>query len=172
MYLELNPFPFMGTSECGPFPSQNNPTPRKFSSLPKPKLEFQDETQITPSEDQQQERKRDEKEEREGEILVSCPRIQTQSFRENKEDDDSGGSGHEDGFRTPTSWDQRIPAIPEFPPAPRKPKSVPASAKRKAACRQILLLDLSSEVESLFPPSLVMDLGKKIKKVRKTNAAM
>lgn len=58
-----------------------------------------------------------------------------------------------DGFRTPTSLDHRIPVVAkQCPPAPRKPKP---SLKRKASqssfssCRHPL--DLSKEVELLFP---------------------
>ncbi|XP_042474839.1 cyclin-dependent protein kinase inhibitor SMR10-like [Macadamia integrifolia] len=77
----------------------------------------------------------------------------------------------DDGFRTPTTLDHRIPAvnIKQCPPAPRKPNSNP---KRKASSssfttrRQLFPLDLSQEIESLFPPALLADLGRKIKKVR------
>nr|GMD67113.1 cyclin-dependent protein kinase inhibitor SMR3-like [Ipomoea batatas] len=50
------------------------------------------------------------------------------------------------------------------PPAPRKPKAVPA--KRRGCCHKRVFLDLSDETESLFPPLLLADLGKKIKKIR------
>ncbi|PPD87572.1 hypothetical protein GOBAR_DD15477 [Gossypium barbadense] len=73
-----------------------------------------------------------------------------------------------DGFKTPTSLDHKIPAatILKCPPAPRKPKSLPiisSPAKRKSLRRRILL-DLTKEIESLFPPALIADLGNKIKK--------
>ncbi|GMI97101.1 hypothetical protein like AT2G28870 [Hibiscus trionum] len=72
----------------------------------------------------------------------------------------------DDGFKTPTSLDHKIPGILKCPPAPRKPKSLPIlSAKRKAFRRRILL-DFTKEMECLFPPALLADLGNKIKKVR------
>ncbi|KAA3456723.1 cyclin-dependent protein kinase inhibitor SMR3-like [Gossypium australe] len=74
-----------------------------------------------------------------------------------------------DGFKTPTSLDHKIlaAAILKCPPAPRKPKSLPiisSPAKRKSLRRRILL-DLTKEIESLFPPALIADLGNKIKKI-------
>lgn len=67
------------------------------------------------------------------------------------------GGGHnedDEGFKTPTSPHQMIPlAIEHCPPAPRKPRAIPARAKiRKASGRgRRLHLDLSDEVEALFP---------------------
>ncbi|KAK7272073.1 hypothetical protein RJT34_28455 [Clitoria ternatea] len=68
-------------------------------------------------------------------------------------DDDS-----EEGFKTPTSSDHKIPAILECPGAPKKTKSRPAT-KRKASCRRRIALDFSMELEPLFPTSSVVDLG-------------
>lgn len=98
---------------------------------------------------------------------VSSLRIKTPSrgeIKKDREDDDEDG----DGFRTPTCLEQRIPLVPQFPPAPRKPKSTP-SRKRKWACGGGIILDSWSEVEALFPSSLVADPGGKVKKVRKVN---
>ncbi|GMH10159.1 hypothetical protein Nepgr_012000 [Nepenthes gracilis] len=82
-----------------------------------------------------------------------------------------------DGFRTPTSLDHKIPEIrPCCPPPPRKlmPKQ---SRKRKFSDPEIRsgrhsisssnrLLDLTVEVESMFPPLLQANIGRKIKKAR------
>ncbi|XP_039026374.1 cyclin-dependent protein kinase inhibitor SMR10-like [Hibiscus syriacus] len=73
---------------------------------------------------------------------------------------------NDDGFKTPTSLDHRIPAILKCPPAPRKPKSLPIKSPKRKAFRRRILLDLTKEMESLFPPALLADLGNKIKKVR------
>ncbi|XP_061354195.1 cyclin-dependent protein kinase inhibitor SMR10-like [Gastrolobium bilobum] len=62
-----------------------------------------------------------------------------------------------DGFKTPTTSEHKIPAILPCPPAPRKPKTLP-STKRKAYRRRIVL-DLSQEIESLFPTPFSVDLG-------------
>lgn len=78
------------------------------------------------------------------------------------------GGDHNDGFKTPTSLDNKIPAILPCPPAPRKPKSTISKTKRKAN-RRLVFLDLTSEIESLFPPTVLADLGGKIKKVRQGN---
>jgi len=52
----------------------------------------------------------------------------------------------EDGFKTPTHFDNRIPMTKQCPLAPRKTK--PHMKRRKAQCKQ--LLDVSREVELLF----------------------
>ncbi|XP_062084942.1 uncharacterized protein LOC133791070 [Humulus lupulus] len=75
-----------------------------------------------------------------------------------------------DGFKTPTSVDTKIPVVLPCPPAPRKPKSTILKTKRKANRRRVLL-DLTSEIESLFPPTVLADLGSKIKKVRQSGNA-
>ncbi|XVF76631.1 hypothetical protein PTKIN_Ptkin13bG0281800 [Pterospermum kingtungense] len=81
---------------------------------------------------------------------------------------------HDDGFRTPTSLDHKIPVIKQCPPAPRKPKPLPSN-KRKASpsggstsprARMSPQLDFSQEVESLFPRPLLADLHRKVKKTR------
>ncbi|KAG4191507.1 hypothetical protein ERO13_A07G098000v2 [Gossypium hirsutum] len=87
------------------------------------------------------------------ELKLPCPKVDDEEDRNN------------DGFKTPTSSDHKIPVILKCPPAPRKPKSLPISPKRKAFGRRILL-DFTKEMESLFPPALLADLGNKIKKVR------
>lgn len=58
---------------------------------------------------------------------------------ENEEDED-------DGFKTPTHFDNRIQIPKQCPLAPRKTK--PHMKRRKAQCKQ--LLDVSREVELLF----------------------
>ncbi|XP_027343396.1 uncharacterized protein LOC113855967 [Abrus precatorius] len=64
------------------------------------------------------------------------------------EDDDSN-----EGFKTPTSSDHKIPVILECPGAPRKRPPT----KRKACDRRIVR-DLCKELESLFPTPSVVDL--------------
>lgn len=73
----------------------------------------------------------------------------------------------DEGFKTPTSSDHKIPVILQCPPAPRKPKPIPSRRKRKANCPPRILLDLSKQIDSLFPSPL--DLGSKIKKVKHGN---
>lgn len=71
----------------------------------------------------------------------------------------------DDGFKTPTSLDHKI-SITKCPPAPRKPKPF-LSRKRKASppkALTILQLDLSQEIEAVFPSTIVGGLQKKIKK--------
>lgn len=96
-------------------------------------------------------------------VLVSTLKLKIPSAEEFRVDDD------DDVFKTPTSSDKIIPATLRCPPAPRKPKSLP-STKRKACQHRQVFVDVSDEIESLFPPVLLADLGGKIKKkVRKGN---
>ncbi|OVA18350.1 hypothetical protein BVC80_1835g789 [Macleaya cordata] len=89
----------------------------------------------------------------------------------NKQDVDED----DDGFRTPTSLDKKIPVIPvlQCPPAPKKPKSRPSTKRKSSSSHHQLhrhfqiLHDYSEEIESLFPPTLLADLGRKIKKARR-----
>ncbi|KAM6577973.1 hypothetical protein CsatB_029810 [Cannabis sativa] len=83
---------------------------------------------------------------------------------------DDDNHHHNDGFKTPTSVDTKIPVILPCPPAPRKPKSTIQKTKRKVNQRPALL-DLTTEIESLFPPTVLADLGAKIKKVRQSGNA-
>lgn len=135
----------MGISDCVLFFSKNLSSPMESNSLSKPTSEFQENTQA---------------EDKPEEISVSLLRIKTPSRLSSVGEfkDDEGG----DTCTTPTSLDRRIPVVPPCPPAPRKPKSV----KRKAANSRRILLDYSSEVESLFPVCVVADFGGKIKKAR------
>ncbi|CAA0836401.1 Cyclin-dependent protein kinase inhibitor SMR3 [Striga hermonthica] len=55
----------------------------------------------------------------------------------------------EDGFRTPTSSEHRIPAPTVCPPAPRKP-CPKRRRSRSPAARRCLELDASEEVESVL----------------------
>ncbi|GMI69777.1 hypothetical protein HRI_000647000 [Hibiscus trionum] len=79
----------------------------------------------------------------------------------------------DDGFKTPTSLDQKIPEMKQCPPAPRKPKankrrtsaSTSTAAATASTCGN-LQLDLSQVVESWFSASLVDDLHRKVKKAR------
>ncbi|KAM7468086.1 hypothetical protein LguiB_015648 [Lonicera macranthoides] len=76
-----------------------------------------------------------------------------------------------DGFRTPTSLDHKIPVTKQCPPAPRKKREKHfSSRKRKLETPRSgrnLQLDLTDEIESLFPPSVKENLGRRIKKARR-----
>ncbi|KAI3461532.1 hypothetical protein Pfo_018195 [Paulownia fortunei] len=66
---------------------------------------------------------------------------------------DHGEKEADGGCRTPKAVDHKENVPLKCPPPPRKPKSLP-STKRKT---QRVLLDLSNEIESLFPPNLLRD---------------
>ncbi|KAI8015138.1 Cyclin-dependent protein kinase inhibitor SMR3 [Camellia lanceoleosa] len=77
----------------------------------------------------------------------------------------------DDGFKTPTSLDHKIPVNTECPPAPkrrRKSQSSSQSLKRKATTTE---LDLKEEIELLlFAPTIRDDLDRKIKKARRDDS--
>ncbi|KAG6643172.1 uncharacterized protein LOC122275413 [Carya illinoinensis] len=93
--------------------------------------------------------------------VVVCERLSLGELVKVEEDDD--------GFKTPTSLDNKIPAIKQCPPAPRPNKQLPM----KRAKSSIVLkktpqpLNLLEEVEALFPLRIVSDLHRKIKKARR-----
>ncbi|CAA2980133.1 Hypothetical predicted protein [Olea europaea subsp. europaea] len=73
---------------------------------------------------------------------------------------------YDEGFKTPTSSDHKIPVVKQCPAAPRKTRS---STKRKSSpsrIRRRLQLDVSAEIESRFPPRPRDDNEHKIKKAR------
>ncbi|MED6131926.1 hypothetical protein PIB30_014638 [Stylosanthes scabra] len=107
----------------------------------------------------------EEKEEiqQEGIIVLSKQRHQVESRKDQEEHQEID----EDGFKTPTSMDQRIPtASKQCPPAPRKPKPPLLPLKRKQPCSlsspspssccivscRYHPLDLSREVDQLLFP--------------------
>lgn len=132
--------------------------------------------QDSDDDDQQETMNKDEakiKKEEKEEVLVlitdhdeeSTRKTASSSLREldvKVEDDD-------DGFKTPTSLDHKIPVIQQCPSAPRKPK---VSSKRKAAppssrtaCRS-LQFNFSEQIESMFPD---LQCLRKIKKARRAD---
>ncbi|ESQ42423.1 hypothetical protein EUTSA_v10015714mg [Eutrema salsugineum] len=67
-------------------------------------------------------------------------------------------------LETPKNMDIRCYGPPR---PPRKPKATPAMKGRAMWLkRSVVVLDVAREVESMFPPSVLQDFGKKIKKAR------
>lgn len=138
-----------------------------FETVTRPMLKFQNECHDDDSKSSQQhyQARKEEKKEEEGEEEHSDRK---QEFRQPAE---ASIPDEDDGFRTPTSLDHRIPEAKQCPPAPRKPKP---SLKRKASlcnssCSRRHPLELSKEVEILFqtqhnPPS---DSHQSTKKARR-----
>ncbi|XP_051130482.1 uncharacterized protein LOC127251006 [Andrographis paniculata] len=103
----------------------------------------------------------------EKEINAAAGKVTESSPGKQIEGGDGGGDG-EDGFRTPTSSENKIPPVTDCPPAPRKSKNQSSKLKRKAsssspppappqARRRILESDASTEVESIFRPDSGQD---------------
>ncbi|KAH7550039.1 hypothetical protein JRO89_XS13G0124500 [Xanthoceras sorbifolium] len=169
----------MGVSNSEMFLSEKDLNALELNFLARSTLEFEEEhheCQIAPlqeddvfvkREQEEEEKKKIEKEEKQEDkcrILVSSLKIKLPNILgEFKDEEDNN-----DGFKTPTSSDHKMPPVLQCPPAPRKPKSRPLITKRKlpAAAQRRVLHDLSNEIEALFPPVLLADLGNKIKKVR------
>ncbi|XP_073275388.1 uncharacterized protein [Primulina huaijiensis] len=117
----------------------------------------------------------------------SCQEIESESVQENKEEilerdtdhceekreannaenepENSVPGDDDDGFKTPTSSDHKIPAITQCPPPPRKIRTQPSKSKRKAStdrARRNLRFDELVEVGSIFLPARDEDeLGSK-----------
>ncbi|KAG6603657.1 Cyclin-dependent protein kinase inhibitor SMR3, partial [Cucurbita argyrosperma subsp. argyrosperma] len=76
-------------------------------------------------------------------------------------------SDDDDGFRTPTSSDHKIPVVQQCPPAPRRPKPISCSRTlpRTSGVRRGFRVYISDEIaDSIFCPDL---LHQKTKKARK-----
>ncbi|KAK9280284.1 hypothetical protein L1049_013972 [Liquidambar formosana] len=179
MFSEFNSFSFMGMSNSDHLLLSEKDLElelesMEFKFLVRPAFEFPDgcpfveDGDLHQKEEVQEEVREEEKTEN-CEKLVSSLKLKIPSLAEFKVEHDHDD---EDGCRTPTSLDQRIPLILPCPPPPRKPKSLPSTKRKVAPASRKILLDLSNEVESLFPPALLADLGGKMKKVRKGNCTL
>ncbi|XP_031486174.1 cyclin-dependent protein kinase inhibitor SMR2-like [Nymphaea colorata] len=82
--------------------------------------------------------------------------------------EDGAGGVNEDGYRTPTSSEYRIPEVLECPPAPRKPKREFRLKRKRARALQVQEVD-PNEIE-LFLRQILVHLtpesGQKVRKVR------
>ncbi|OAY51808.1 cyclin-dependent protein kinase inhibitor SMR10 [Manihot esculenta] len=158
MFSQFKSISVIGMSNPEMFLSDKDLNSVELNFLVRPTMEFEaGECDVAPLRDGHGDD--EEEEEDKCKFLVSTLKIKLPATREFEIEEDL-----HDGFKTPTSLDQKIPVILPCPPAPRKPKSLPSN-KRKSSRRRVLL-DLSNEIESLFPPALRADLGGKIKKVR------
>lgn len=180
MYSKLKPFSFTGVSNSEMFLSEKDLSSMEISFLVRPPLEFQEADhpccQIAPNfqddESQQQKEERVQEDQQQQEKEEKLCKLQLTPLEINLPSSGEFNShyykknNNEDGFKTPTSSDHKIPAMLKCPPAPRKPKSLPSPKRKDAFRRQKMLLDLTKEIESLFPPALLADLGNKIKTVR------
>ncbi|KAF9599320.1 hypothetical protein IFM89_036618 [Coptis chinensis] len=74
---------------------------------------------------------------------------------------------NDDGFRTPTTLEHKIPVIQNCPPAPKKPKSLPSRKRKGSPNHHRIRVDLSEEIEVSFSPVFLDDLGRKMKKANR-----
>ncbi|KAJ1406885.1 hypothetical protein SESBI_24697 [Sesbania bispinosa] len=112
-----------------------------------------------------------EKDHQEDNVVVTVPTVNLKLEIPSRDVGlEDGYDESNDGFKTPTSSDHKIPAVLECPGAPKKTKTTRLATKRKSpSCRRRIVLDLSTELESMFPMPFVVDLeaGGKNKKVKK-----
>ncbi|KDP35627.1 hypothetical protein JCGZ_09065 [Jatropha curcas] len=110
-----------------------------------------------------------EQEEEESKNTNSCtPELLEEELKASNNVDDDDDEDDNDGFKTPTSLDHKIPLTKQCPPAPTKPSKSSLSSKRKSSnVRASRQLDLSQEVECLFPKPILDDFHRKIKKARR-----
>ncbi|XP_022765817.1 uncharacterized protein LOC111310620 [Durio zibethinus] len=177
MYAEFSRVSLLSMSNSGLFLVKDEEEGSEFDILKRPVLEFQEESQAaaTSSHDDEEREIQGDHEEIKGEennvtatSEESGKKKKMISLGELKATDDD-----DDGFKTPTSLDHKIPVIKQCPPAPRKPKPLPSN-KRKASpsssnsarTRRNLQLDFSQEVESLCPGALLFGLHCKVKIAR------
>ncbi|XP_052175991.1 cyclin-dependent protein kinase inhibitor SMR3-like [Diospyros lotus] len=137
------------------FPLKDDEHQAEFEVSSKPTLEFPAGYEEVSTEDRPKLRDGHHRELDKSELTASCG--------ESKVAEDDA-----DGFKTPTSSAHKIAATVQCPPAPKKARPQP-SRKRKSSSprRRSPPLDLSKEVESMFPPLLPEDSSRKIKKARR-----
>ncbi|KAJ4704691.1 cyclin-dependent protein kinase inhibitor SMR3 [Melia azedarach] len=167
MYSEFNQVFLLGMSNSELFLVKGDQEGVEFDILKRPSTtstEFHDESGITAAANDDRELRQEPADEQ----------VKEDKCRKVIGLGESSATAHEDddGFRTPTSTDHKIPEIKQCPPAPRKSKSTNnPSAKRKSSSvssniRRSLRLDVSEEVNSLFPKPILDDLHRKIKRAR------
>ncbi|KAE8692456.1 putative Transducin/WD40 repeat-like superfamily protein [Hibiscus syriacus] len=141
----------------------------EFDILKRPPLEFQEECIYNSSNDDDEEKKEESNVKAAASMESENKNVCLGEFKAMVDDED------DDGFRTPTSLDHKIPEMKQCPPAPRKPKankrgasesSSSSTAATSSTCGGNLQLDLSRVVDSWFPASIVDDLHRKAKKAR------
>ncbi|KAF5476025.1 hypothetical protein F2P56_007772 [Juglans regia] len=114
-------------------------------------------------EQEDREKKGEEEEDQDCDVSVPavvCKRLCLGELVKVEEDDD--------GFKTPTSLDNKIPGIKQCPPAPRPNKQLPMKRKSSIVLKKPPQpLNLLEEIEALFPLRIVSDLHRKIKKARR-----
>lgn len=172
---DFSKFSFMGVSNSGVFLTEKDLNSIGFNFLAKPTLEFLGDEcgncETARSADGhghgQFDKKQEEKEREEEKCtvkLTTATELKTPPQGEFKkvEDDDDDDDDDNDGFKTPTALGHKIPLFLQCPPAPRKPKPLPSAKRRAPGPNRRVLLDLSNEIQSLFPS----DLGGKRKRLR------
>ncbi|XP_057512663.1 cyclin-dependent protein kinase inhibitor SMR3-like [Actinidia eriantha] len=185
MFTEFHQIPFLGMSNPE-FPNAKENKKQIELEIPsRPTSNSPNESQITPSDDSNLDHRHQDEEDlgvskvseddKQIELKISKfpngSQMNEPELHDHHQEEQNLGESNldedEDGFRTPTSSDHKIPAAKQCPPAPKKLRPR-RRARRKVSpvIRRRLQIDLSKAVESTFPPRIHEGFGRKIKSVR------
>ncbi|CAA2973197.1 Hypothetical predicted protein [Olea europaea subsp. europaea] len=137
MFLEINQYYCYSMSNKEFFLIKEEDKEIKLENSSQPKLENQDSCQVNDTEQGQ---------DKDCDASISSSREEQENpcleqFRVAESDD---------GFKTPTSLDHKIPVIEQCPPAPKKTRAQPSTSTKRKASPRTLQFDYSTEVESMF----------------------
>ncbi|KAL8509050.1 hypothetical protein ACS0TY_016300 [Phlomoides rotata] len=104
-------------------------------------------------------------------LLEILGKINGGEEEDNKKKGEAPNFEEEDGYRTPTSPEHRIPAITECPPAPKRtrPPGLKLERKLSPAVRRRLQYEATTEVELIFCRVVRDEVVEKIKKTPTTD---
>ncbi|CAI9766267.1 unnamed protein product [Fraxinus pennsylvanica] len=137
MFLETDQFQYYSMSNKEFFLVKEEEKGIKVESSSQPKLENQDSSQ-----------EHDTEKEQEKDCMASISSSREES--ENPCLEQSQVAESDDGFKTPTSLDHKIPVMEQCPPAPRKTRPQPSTSTKRKASPGTLQFDISTAVESMF----------------------
>ncbi|CAI9780124.1 unnamed protein product [Fraxinus pennsylvanica] len=137
MFLEINQYYYYSMSKKEFFLIKEEDKEIKLENSSQPKQEIQDSCQVNDTEHGKEE---------DIEASISSSREESENpclkqFQVAESDD---------GFKTPTSLDHKIPVIEQCPPAPKKTRPQPSTSTKRKASPRALQFDYSTEVESMF----------------------
>ncbi|KAF6171907.1 hypothetical protein GIB67_011804 [Kingdonia uniflora] len=158
MYSEFDPISFVGMPNSNSFLLKKDLEENiDLAFQLEPMMESQNEHPLVAYEDSGREEHKEDGKKEKCASFVSLEQPGKLSLEKFEVDDGN------DGFRTPTSLDKRIPVKLQCPPAPKKIKSMPSRKRKSSTTFYSSRIVLDKEVELLFKP---VDLGRKIKKVK------
>ncbi|XP_058110979.1 cyclin-dependent protein kinase inhibitor SMR2-like [Magnolia sinica] len=128
--------------------------------LPRPISRFQDQCKITVPEDQNPEEKKEEREETSPSLASKEHEIQQKDEKKPEEEEEEN-----DGYRTPTSEEHKIPVLQECPPAPKK-RRIESRVERKSSSAHFHEMKVFDTEFWLYSP-IFLEVEPTIKKARR-----